>query len=276
MCASAQQPRTPRTAPSREATHAATARQDLDPRSASRAGEVGRKLDPATVDPADRQRVEIHALKAAEIDRPAIKRLHALPQLLRRRIGGAPERQDAARRAEVILRCPRPPLIQRQLFPRCQQPKVLLRHPKVQRSAPRADRAIARSSMIDLRLDLEPHLPAVTRSAIHCHGSSFYQASAAVEDGDVAEAGERRRELAEGGRPAERRAWRAAARWLPADRGYDCREPEERAIPGEPRADRAALKDKVHGLEKLSPKDTTPAWCARRTRSPHFSFSRPS
>ena len=62
----------------------------------------------ATGDPSDRQRVEIDAVQAPHVHRPAVERLHAVAERLPRRSARTPERQDAAARAEVVLRVREP------------------------------------------------------------------------------------------------------------------------------------------------------------------------
>ncbi len=64
--------------------------------------------------------VKVEPFQAPCIDRPTVEGLDALAQLLRSRVTRSSEGQDSAHRAEVVFRCSRAPLVQRQIAPRNQ------------------------------------------------------------------------------------------------------------------------------------------------------------
>ena len=68
----------------------------------------------------DGNSVKIEPFQAPYINRPTVEGLDALAQLLRSGVARSSEWQDSAHRAEVVLRCSRAPLVQRQIAPRNQ------------------------------------------------------------------------------------------------------------------------------------------------------------
>src|SRR5262245_31686991 len=80
-----------------------------------------------------------------------------------------PERKNSADRAEVVLGGPRMPLIERQLLDRREKPKSFGVHPMDERASLSADRAVARSDVIQFDIHFEPRPPTVARTAIRFH-----------------------------------------------------------------------------------------------------------
>jgi hypothetical protein len=137
-------------------------------------------LNSASVNPFDRNGIEIDPFQTADIDCPSIEWLDSFLQFLRRRIAGPSERKDAACRAEEVLSRSRPPLIQRKILPGAQQTKLLFGHSMIQCSAPPTDRAVTGSHMVDLRLDFKGDPSAVTRPSIDLHDASRRWSAACV------------------------------------------------------------------------------------------------
>ncbi len=74
-------------------------------------------LDPTAMNFLDGNGLKVEAFQAPYINRPAVEGLDALAPLLRRRVAGSSEGQDPAHGAEVVLRCSRAPLVQREIAP---------------------------------------------------------------------------------------------------------------------------------------------------------------
>lgn len=129
--------------------------------------------DSAPIHLPDRNGIEIHAFKATNIDRPAIKWRPAFRYLFGRWCAGTPERQDAAGWAEKILGRPASPLVQHQVFPGCEQSEILFRDPVVQCPSSSADGAVTDTYMVDISLDLESNPAAVTGAIVFTHSCIY-------------------------------------------------------------------------------------------------------
>src|SRR5262249_41965866 len=113
---------------------------------------IARSIEPAPVNVEHGKRREGDAVEASDVDAPEVRR-RARP----------PEGKDPARRAEVVLRRPRVPLIHRELVERGPEVEAALLDPMGQRTALPADAAVTQADVIeiDVDLDLELDLPAM-------------------------------------------------------------------------------------------------------------------
>ena len=125
----------------------------------------------AAVDPLDRNTVEVDTLQAPDVHGPSGELRCAGCDFLRRSVARPPERKDAARGAEVVLGRARVPLIQREVFEGRQQPQLLGLDSMDQRAALPTDRAVARSDVIELEINLEAGAATVARALVCLHAA---------------------------------------------------------------------------------------------------------
>lgn len=129
------------------------------------------KLNFAAVDTPDRKGFEVYVVQTPYVNGPTVKGQHPFFQLLWRRIARPSEREDAACWAKVVHRRSRAPLIADQVFPWSQQSKAFSWNAMNKRTSATTDGAVARSNVIDFRIDLELDLAAMAAPAVGFHSA---------------------------------------------------------------------------------------------------------
>src|SRR5262249_31243705 len=110
------------------------------------------------VDLPDRDRREIDVVQTSHVDRPEVWR-RPRPT----------EGKDPARGAEIVLGGSRMPLVEGKLVERRQETEAGFLDPMGQRASLPTDAAVAQPNMVDVRIDLEANLPAVTGPLVGLH-----------------------------------------------------------------------------------------------------------
>ena len=116
---------------------------------------AGCLVETASIDVLDRDGREVDAFETANINAPQF-RSHARTT----------ERQNSAGWAEIIFGSPRMPLIERKLFDRRQWTKTFLFDAMDKRASETTDRTVADPNMIEIGVNFEPNLAAVTGALV--------------------------------------------------------------------------------------------------------------
>jgi hypothetical protein len=128
------------------------------------------KLNFTAINTPDWKGFKIDVFQTSYVYGPTVERQHPFFQFVRRRIARASERKNAAGRAKVVHRGSRSPLVLDQFFPWSQQLKVFDGNAVNERASPNTDRAVANSNVINLGVDFENYLAAMTTAAVRFHG----------------------------------------------------------------------------------------------------------
>ena len=105
----------------------------------------------APVDLPDGDGREINVVQTPNVDAPEV-----------RRCARSAERKHTAGKAEIVLRGPRMPLVHGELLEGRQKPEAGFLDAIAQRAAFPTDGAVTDTDMIEIRIDLEANLSAVT------------------------------------------------------------------------------------------------------------------
>jgi hypothetical protein len=119
----------------------------------------------------DGDRIEVDAFEAADVDTPSREVRDVLSGFFRCAVARASKRQDATGRTEIVLGRARVLLVLGKFVERCKKSKLVLLDAVNQRSAPATNRAIARSNVIQLEIDLEPNPTTVAGAAVGRHAA---------------------------------------------------------------------------------------------------------
>jgi len=119
--------------------------------------------------PPHRDRIEIDRVQAADVDTPSGEWRCASGGLLGCPLARTPEGKNAAGGTEVVLGGSRVPLVQSEVLERGEEPEPVRLDSVNERAAPAANRAVARSNVVQVEVHLEPHATAVAGPLVGLH-----------------------------------------------------------------------------------------------------------